>query len=226
MYLYIKRFYDIFFSSLALGILCPVLIPVIIGLKLTGEGEVFYRQQRVGYKNQLFGILKFATMLKDSATIGSGLVTVRNDPRVTTMGKFLRRYKINELPQLLNVFVGDMSFVGPRPLPATSVAKYSPDVQAKLYDNRPGVTGVGSLIFRDEEKLISIYKAKGGEPLDFYRSTIYPHKGALEMWYSKNISFMTDLKILILTALSIVNSKSQWPQRWLKGLPKINIGMD
>lgn len=197
----------------------PFFIFVMILLKFTGEGEVFYRQNRVGYKNQPFGILKFATMLKDSVNMGSGMVTVRNDPRITPLGGFLRRFKINELPQLWNVLTGEMSFVGPRPLPQSSVVKYDPDVQSILYQNRPGITGIGSLIFRDEEKLVSIWKKGSGEPLDYYRAYIYPYKGRLEKWYVTNVSFLTDSKILLLTAWSLVNSHSKLPYRLFPALP-------
>lgn len=220
MYRIVKRFFDIIFSSFGLILLLPVFIPVIVLLKLTGEGEIFYRQQRVGYKNKQFGILKFATMLKDSVHIGSGLVTVRHDPRITPLGSFLRMSKLNELPQIINVLMGDMSFIGPRPLPESSVVKYSPEVREKLYSNRPGITGMGSLLFRDEEKLVTAYKNQGKDPLDYYRAYIYPYKGALELWYLRNISFFTDLAILFLTFWSIIKSNSQIVYKVFKSLPK------
>ena len=110
------RVCDIFFSALALVFLSPLLIPIALLLRFTGEGEVFFVQERVGLNQQTFGLLKFATMLKDSANIGSGTITVRNDPRVLPVGKVLRKTKINELPQLLNILRGDMSVIGPRPL--------------------------------------------------------------------------------------------------------------
>ena len=116
MYKSVKRFFDIFFSLLAIVILSPIIIPIVILLKLTGEGYIFYFQKRIGYKSNYFDIWKFATMLKDSPNIGTGTITLRKDPRITPMGGFLRMTKINELPQLFNVFKGDMSFVGPRPL--------------------------------------------------------------------------------------------------------------
>ena len=116
MYKHIKRFFDITFSLLAIILLSPILIPVIILLLLTGEHEVFYRQDRVGYKNKIFKIWKFATMLKNSPNMGDGDITKRGDPRITRVGKLLRQSKINELPQLINILTGDMSFVGPRPL--------------------------------------------------------------------------------------------------------------
>ncbi|MBL7756121.1 MAG: sugar transferase, partial [Chitinophagaceae bacterium] len=144
MYPVIKRFFDILFSLIALVILSPVLIPIIILLKLTGEHEVFYLQKRIGYKNREFYIWKFATMLKNSPNMGSGDVTTRNDPRVTAVGRFLRISKINELPQLLNILKGDMSFVGPRPLVRAGFERYSPELQERVYQVKPGLTGIGS----------------------------------------------------------------------------------
>lgn len=199
--------------------LLPFFILVMILLKLTGEGEVFYWQSRIGYKNNRFGILKFATMLKDSVNMGGGMVTVRNDPRITPLGGFLRKYKINELPQLWNVLAGDMSFVGPRPLPQSSVIKFEADVQSILYQNRPGITGIGSLVFRDEEKLITAWKKAGKDPLEYYKKYIYPYKGALETWYIHNISFSTDMKILLLTFWSIVKSESGLVYKWFTKIP-------
>ena len=115
MYLIQKRIFDIFLSSIAITLLSPILILIIVILKLTGEGEIFYLQERVGYKTKSFMIYKFATMVKNSPNIGTGDVTLRNDPRVTKVGKYLRDSKLNELPQLFNIFMGDISIIGPRP---------------------------------------------------------------------------------------------------------------
>ena len=111
-----ERFFDIFFSGLALLFLSPLLVPIFIILKFSGEGEVFFLQERIGKGGDVFKLFKFATMLKDSPNIGTGTVTMKGDPRVLPVGKFLRKTKINELPQLLNIFFGDMSVIGPRPL--------------------------------------------------------------------------------------------------------------
>ena len=116
MYKILKRSFDLITASVALILFLPVLIPAIIILKFTGEQEVFYFQKRIGYNNRPFMIWKFATMLKNSPNTGTGEITLRNDPRVTKFGKLLRLTKINELPQIINVFLGDMSIVGPRPL--------------------------------------------------------------------------------------------------------------
>jgi lipopolysaccharide/colanic/teichoic acid biosynthesis glycosyltransferase len=215
MYHLLKRIIDIVIAGIALLLLSPILIPSIIILKLTGEHEVFYFQQRIGYRNRPFFIWKFATMLKNSPNIGTGEITLRNDPRVTRFGKWLRITKVNELPQIINVFKGDMSIVGPRPLMAVSVALYPEAIRDKIYHCKPGMTGIGSLIFRDEEKLIS----DAADPKAMY-ARIYPYKGALEMWYQQNQSLMTDFKIIFLTAWSILFPKQQLTHKWLKGLPK------
>lgn len=220
MYLYVKRFFDIVFSFIALVILSPLLIPIIIGLKITGEGYIWYFQERVGFKNKLFNIYKFATMLKDSPNMSGGLITLRRDPRLTPMGGFLRSSKINELPQLLNILFGHMSIVGPRPVMVKSFDAYPDDVKKVIYNVRPGLTGIGSIIFRDEEKLITDIKEKGGDAWQFYKNDIYPFKGKVEQWYQSNQNFLTDFKIIIVTAWVILIPNSQLVYQWFPSLPK------
>ena len=128
MYIFLKRIFDISTSGIAILILSPLLIPVIIGLSLTGEGCVWYKQERLGYRNKPFLIWKFATMLKNSADMPGGYITVKKDPRLTPMGDFLRKSKINELPQLFNIFAGRMSIVGPRPVMKVSFEAYPNEV--------------------------------------------------------------------------------------------------
>ena len=217
MYKLIKRFFDIVFALLALIILSPLLIPIVILLLLTGEHEVFYRQDRVGYKNKIFGIWKFATMLKNSPNMGSKDLTMRNDPRVTFMGKFLRKSKLNELPQFINILTGDMSFVGPRPLMKSGFDRYSDEMKEKVYNTKPGLTGIGSVVFRDEELIITNSKLS---PDACYRYEILPYKGALEIWYQQHQSFYTDLMILFLTAWYIVFPKSELVNKVFPSLPK------
>lgn len=183
-------------------------------LLVTGEREVFYFQKRIGYKNKPFDIWKFATMLKNSPNIGTGEITLRNDPRVTKFGKILRMTKINELPQIINVFKGDMSIVGPRPLMEVSFKLYSEEVQQVIYNSPPGMTGIGSLIFRDEEKIVS----EAADPKAMY-ATIYPYKGALELWYQKNASLYTDFIIMFLTGWSILFPENQLVHKIFKDLP-------
>ena len=158
MYSILKRTFDVLMSGIAILILSPLLIPVIILLKLTGEGYVFYKQERVGYKNKTFLIWKFATMLKNSMNMGTGSITLQNDPRVTKIGSFLRKTKINELPQIINILKGDISLVGPRPLVEKTFSAYNEEVQSKIYNVKPGLTGIGSIVFRDEESIISAVK--------------------------------------------------------------------
>jgi lipopolysaccharide/colanic/teichoic acid biosynthesis glycosyltransferase len=216
MYAFVKRLGDIFAATVALLILSPLFIVIVILLSVTGEREVFYQQERVGFRNKLFGILKFATMVKNSPNMGTGSVTLRNDPRVTPIGKILRKTKINELPQILNVLLGQMSVVGPRPLMKVSVQAYPQHVQEIIYAVKPGITGIGSVVFRDEEKLVS---ESGIDPHVYMREVIMPYKGALELWYQQHISFWTDFKIIFLTAWAIVFPNSQLQYKWLKGLP-------
>lgn len=207
-------------SAILLLILSPLLIPIMIGLKLTGEGYIFYKQERIGFKNTKFHILKFATMLKDSPNMKGGVLTTKKDPRITPMGSFLRKSKINELPQLFNIFLGDMSFVGPRPLMEISFNTYSAMIQKIIYNAKPGLTGIGSIVFRDEEELITESKIRGEDIWDFYSNTIYPFKGDLEVWYLQNQSLIVDFKIILITAWVIVNSDSNIVYDIFKSLPK------
>jgi len=220
MYSIIKRFFDIVFALLALIILLPLFIPIVIMLLLTGEHEVFFRQERVGYHNKIFRIWKFATMLKNSPNMGSGDVTTRNDPRVTFMGKFLRISKLNELPQVINIITGDMSFVGPRPLMKAGFDRYSDEMKEKVYRARPGLTGIGSIVFRDEELIIT---QSSLPPHECYRQVILPYKGAVEVWYQQHFSFYTDFMILFLTAWQIISPKSELVYKVFPSLPPRNF---
>lgn len=218
MYLLIKRIIDIAFSITLIVLLVPLLVPIVIALRLTGEGEIFYLQDRIGYKNQRFKIFKFATMLKDSPNIGTGTITVRNDPRVTPVGKYLRMSKINELPQLLNVLFANMTLVGPRPFVDDTFAAYPRHVQERVYDIRPGLTGAGSIVYRDEEEIISNSDLP---PAQCYREIIAPHKGELELWYQTHRSLWADLKLIVLTAMSVVFPDTRsLLYRWFPSAPR------
>lgn len=214
---FFKRIIDFLFSLIALLVLLPLFIPVIIILLLTGEHEVFYLQNRIGYKNTPFKIWKFATMVKNSASIGTGSLTVRNDPRVLPFGRFLRKTKINELPQIINVLIGNMSIVGARPQMKVDFEKFSIAVQERIYNTLPGITGIGSIIFRDEEKWISEAE---GDKHEFYRNHIAPYKGEVEMWYQKKISLYTDFMLIFITAWVIVFPKSNIVYKVFKDLPE------
>lgn len=217
MYLFIKRLIDLIIAGFTFILFLPLFIPIVILLKLTGEGHIFYFQKRIGYKNQYFDIWKFATMLKNSPSMGSGSITLRNDPRVTPMGRFLRPTKLNEFPQVINVLRGELSIVGPRPLVDRTFNAYSKEVQDVIYNSKPGITGIGSIVFRDEETLIS---DSGEDPHEFYGRVIAPYKGALELWYQKNASTYTDVMIIFLTAWVILSKKSQLHYTIFKDLPE------
>ena len=217
MYLILKRIFDIILSSIAIILLSPILILIIIILKLTGEGEIFYLQERVGYKTKSFMIYKFATMVKNSPNIGTGDVTLRNDPRVTKAGKFLRESKLNELPQLFNIFMGDISVIGPRPLMRAGFNRYSLNFQNSIYNVKPGLTGIGSVVFRDEERILTESELT---PHECYKEIILPYKGELEIWYQTNCSLFLDLQLIFMTAWVILVPNSKLYEKWFKDLPK------
>jgi len=216
------RILDILLSIFALLILLPLFIPIVIILLLTGEHKVFYLQKRIGYKNKNFKILKFATMLSNSENMGAGSLTLKNDSRVLPFGSFLRKTKINELPQILNIIKGDLSIVGPRAQVKVDFEKYSNEVQQKIYNLKPGLTGIGSIVFRDEESLISL-AAENENPHDFYKRVIAPYKGEVEMWYQNNRSVYLDFQIIFITAWIIVVPESKIYENWFVNFPKRNF---
>jgi lipopolysaccharide/colanic/teichoic acid biosynthesis glycosyltransferase len=212
-----KRFFDILVSAFVLMCLAPLLLIIMVVLRFTGEGEVFYLQKRIGLKNRYFRIFKFATMAKNSLHMGTGSITLRNDPRVTKVGKYLRMTKLNEFPQLLNVLLGDMSLVGPRPFVDETFQTYPKHVQEHVYDCKPGLTGIGSIVYRDEEAMISQSELP---PDVFYRETISPHKGELELWYQKNRSLWVDFLVLCLTVITVfVPNSADLVYQVFPGLP-------
>lgn len=211
-----QRLLDIVLSGLALMVLSPLLVPIAIALRCTGEGEVFYVQERVGLGGKAFGLYKFATMLKNSPNIGTGTVTLKHDPRVLPLGRFLRKTKINELPQLLNIFRGDMSVIGPRPQTRRCFDAFPAASQAEILKVRPGLSGIGSIVFRDEEELMHA----SAEPERFYDDVIMPYKGLLEEWYVANRGVRTYLACIFVTAWVVIFSKSSMLHRLFPGLPK------
>ncbi len=210
------RFFDIFFSTLGLLFFFPLLIVVAMILRFSGEGEIFFLQERVGRNKKIFNIFKFATMLKDSPKIGTGTISIKNDPRVLPVGKILRRTKINELPQLLNILVGDMSIIGPRPLTLESFDLYTSDSQQVIKTVKPGLSGIGSIVFRGEEDIMNSSKAS----INFYENVIAPYKGKLEEWYVLNKSLYTYFLAILVTIWTVLvpNTKMIWIV--FKDLPK------
>ena len=211
-----ERIFDAFFSSVALLILSPLLVPIVIILKYSGEGEIFFLQERIGKGGKVFKLFKFATMLKDSPNLGTGTVTMKADPRVLPVGKFLRKTKINELPQLLNILVGDMSAIGPRPLTMQTFGAYSIITQGIITQVKPGLSGVGSIIFRGEEDIMHGATAS----VDFYDSVIAPYKGALEEWFVSNKSLYIYFMAIFTTVWVILFPKSQVAWILFRGVPE------
>ena len=167
------RFFDILFCIIALIIFSPLFLIISLILKFSGEGEILYLQKRVGTLGKPFNLIKFATMLKNSPNMDLGTLTIKNDPRILKIGRFLRDTKINELPQLINILIGDMSIIGPRPLTNIAFESYSIEIQNLLKDTRPGLSGIGSIIFREEEKILSLVD----DPINFHLKIISSYKG-------------------------------------------------
>lgn len=216
VYPLLKRGLDALGALVLLIPLSVLFVPVMIVLACTGEHEVFYRQTRIGRGGREFRILKFATMLKASPSLAGGSLTVRGDPRVLPFGRFLRASKINELPQVINVLIGDMSFVGPRPQVRGDFEHYDAAVRAAVTSVRPGITGIGSVVFRDEERFLS---RPGVDPRAFYGERIAPYKGALEQWYCVHVSPRTDFLTLWSTAWALVRPESELVFRVFPDLP-------
>ena len=216
-----ERFFDIVFSGLALLVLSPLLVPIVLILRFSGEGEIFFLQERMGKGGQVFKLFKFVTMLKDSPNIGTGTVTMKGDPRVLPVGKFLRKTKINELPQLLNIFFGDMSVIGPRPLTSQTFGSYSAETQDIVKQVRPGLSGVGSIIFRGEEEIMHGASAS----VDFYSSVIAPYKGALEEWFVSNKGLYIYFVSIFITAWIVFFPTTKIAWKVFKTLPEPPTGL-
>ena len=212
-----KRIFDVLLSGLALIVLSPVFLGIVLVLRFTGEGEIFYRQARTGKGGRPFGMLKFTTMVKGSPSMGTGLLTVKDDPRILPVGRFLRKTKLNELPQLWNVLVGDMSIIGPRPQAEPHFRLYSRQVQRELATVRPGLSGIGSIVFRDEEDVLA---AAGKDVQETYSKDIADYKGRLEVWYVQNRTFWMDLLLIFLTIWVVLVPVGSAYRRFLPGLPQ------
>jgi lipopolysaccharide/colanic/teichoic acid biosynthesis glycosyltransferase len=211
------RLFDILFSGLAIIILLPFMIPIMIILKLTGEHYIFYGQTRVGRHGKDFKLLKFATMLKNSPNMEGGLNTLKNDPRMLPMGKFLRKTKINELPQLVNIFVGQMSIIGYRPLVRSRWDYYSEESKKALYNAKPGLSGLGSIAFRNEEEILQDVEDKE----IFYKDVIAPYKSALEVYYGEHRSLGMYFKLIFMTVGAVLKpSDRSWKNKF-KNLPEV-----
>ena len=215
-----KRLFDFLFSLLAILLFLPFGIVISLFLLITGEHEVFYFQPRIGKHAKEIKLIKFVTMQKNSPNIGAGDITLKNDPRVLPFGRFLRKTKLNEFPQLFNVLIGQMSIVGPRPLVANQYNMIPKQYQKTINLVKPGLTSIGSIIFRDEEK----YLIKNDDQSNqFYREEIVPYKASVEDWYSHNHSFFMDIMIIIFTIISIFSTTSILYKSYFNKLPKHKI---
>ncbi|SDD94784.1 sugar transferase [Riemerella columbipharyngis] len=193
-----KRIFDFIFSFIGLLVISPVLLGIALIIAFTSKGGVFYRQNRVGRFGRDFRIFKFRTMYVDSDK--KGLLTVGGrDPRVTNVGYYLRKYKIDELPQLINVFLGDMSFVGPRPEVRKYVDLYN-DEQRKVLNVRPGITDLASIEYRNENEILS----KQSEPEKYYIDVIMPAKLSINLKYIENRSLFKDINVILKTLKAIL----------------------
>ncbi len=211
-----QRFFDIIFSGVALSILSPLLLLIIFILRLTGEGEIFFLQDRIGKNGKKFKLLKFVTMIKNSPNIGTGSVTMKNDSRILPVGRFLRKSKINELPQLVNIFIGDMSVIGPRPLTKQTFNLYDIDTQNIIQLVSPGLSGIGSIVFRGEEEIMHGASAS----LDFYKNIIAPYKGSIEKWFVANKSLYIYFLAILVTIWTVIQPNSKIIWRCFKGIPE------
>jgi len=198
----------------------PIMIIVITILRYTGEGEIFYKQKRIGIGGLEFDLLKFATMVKNSPYIGAGDITLKNDPRVLPFGKLLRKSKLNEFPQFLNVILGDMSIVGPRPIVKNQYEMIPKENRAIISKLKPGITGIGSIIFRDEEKYFQKDMKIANE---IYKQDIVPFKSELECWYFDNHNLWIDTLILFNTLIIIIIPRSIIHKYFFRSLPKHDI---
>ena len=192
-----KRLFDIVSSGIGLLCLAPVFVVMAIWIKLDSRGPVFYRQTRVGRYGRDFRIFKFRSMRVGSDK-GRQITVGERDPRITLSGYFIRRYKIDELPQLINVFLGDMSIVGPRPEVRKYVDLYSEE-QRKVFQVRPGITDLASIKYRNENELLS----QVDDPDTYYIDVIMPDKLAINLEYIRHQSFMGDIKIIFNTLFKI-----------------------
>ena len=202
-------------SGLALAILSPIFVAVILVLRSTGEREVFFLQERVGRRGKTFKLYKFATMLKNSENIGTGTVTVKNDPRVLPVGTILRKTKVNELPQLLNILFGHMSVIGPRPQDRRCFDAFPESMHEVITSVPPGLSGIGSIVFRDEEELMD----GADDPDAFYDRVIMPYKAELEAWFVKNCGVLLYFQLIFLTVFAVLLPGRANAWAWFDDLP-------
>lgn len=201
--LIIKEIFDLLLSLILLIILLPVFIVLSIIIKLDSKGPIFYKQERITQYGRTFKIFKFRTMVNNADKIGS-LVTLDNDCRITRVGKILRKLRLDELPQLINILKGDMTFVGTRPEVKKYVDMYTDEMKATLL-LPAGVTSDASIKYKNEDNVVSTYMSKGEDLDDIYIRRVLPQKMKYNLEYINDFSFLKDMKIIIKTALAVLN---------------------
>ena len=200
--LFLKLFLDKVLALVLLIPLSPIILAIAIWIKLDSEGPVFYRQERITTYGRPFRIFKFRTMVKDADKLGAA-VTEHNDPRISRAGNKLRKVRLDELPQLFNVLLGDMSFVGVRPEVAKYVNRYTDEMNATLL-LPAGITSPASIEYKDEDEVIEKFKGSGRSIDDIYIEEVLPDKMKYNLDYIKNFSIINDIKIMIQTALAVI----------------------
>ena len=203
--LFVKRILDIVLSIICLVVFSPIFLILGIAIKIDSKGPIFYRQERITTYNKKFRIFKFRTMVQNADKIGS-LVTVGNDKRITKVGNFIRKYRLDEIPQLINVLIGDMSFIGTRPEVRKYVDAYTDEMKATLL-MRAGVTSYTSIVFKDEAELMEKYIDKNHSADDVYINKILPIKMKTNIEYIKKFNIFYDFKIIIWTVLAVLGLK-------------------
>lgn len=203
--LFIKRVFDIFASILGLIFFSPIMIILGIAIKLDSKGPVFFKQERITTNNKTFKILKFRTMVQNADKIGS-LVTVGNDNRITKVGKFIRKFRLDEFPQLINILKGDMSFIGTRPEVKKYVDCYTNEMKATLL-MKAGLTSMTSIIYKDEAEIMEKHTKKGKSTDDIYVKYVLPDKMKINLEYINKFNIFYDIKIAIYTVLAVLGLK-------------------
>ena len=194
-----KRLFDLFWVVPGLTLLAPIFVLIAIWIKMDSAGPVFFRQVRVGQWGKMFRVLKFRTMVPEAESLGLK-ITINNDPRISRCGHFLRKYKLDELPQLINVFFGQMSLVGPRPEVPEYVELYPPEVREKVLSVKPGITDMASLEYKNENELL-----RGADnPSDVYIQKIMPHKLEYCVNYVDHRTLWGDFLIIVRTIVAII----------------------
>ncbi|MBO4276525.1 sugar transferase [Candidatus Saccharibacteria bacterium] len=207
MSLFIKRMLDLIFGVVLLVFFSPIFLILAVVIKIDSKGPVFYRQERVTIYNRTFKIFKFRTMVQNADKIGP-LATVENDKRVTRVGRIIRKVRLDEIPQLINIIAGDMSFVGTRPEVRKYVDAYNDEMKATLL-MRAGVTSYASIVFKDEDQIIKKYVNKNHDVDDVYVDKILPLKMQINLKYLRDFSVLTDFKICVLTVISVLRPKKR-----------------